>query len=171
MDSFKHNVPTAGAGQATFEQCWLASFQMMYKFKGLNANSIEDKLNGAGIKVDDAKANGLIDKDYAKAATALGLTSLSSAPFKDTSIFDFDVSSGAKDFLKELQKGPIWVSRFVGSGYHAVVATGYNDGGTGYIIHNNPFPGPTNAIEVTTLTATVFCRHITNALGSVQAFR
>src|SRR5436305_10390118 len=116
---------------------------MMYRFKGLNVNSIEDKLNGAGIKVDDAKTNGLIDKDYSKAATALGLTSLSSAPFKDTSFFDIDVSSGAKTFLAELQKGPIWVSRFVGSGYHAIVATGYNDGGTGYMIHNNPFPGPT----------------------------
>ena len=171
MDSFKHSVPTSGAGQATFEQCWLASFQMMYRFKGLNANSIEDKLSGAGIDVADAKANGLVDKDYNKAATALGMTSLASAPFKETSWTDFDVSSGAYKFLAELQKGPLWVSRFVGSGYHAIVATGYNDSGTGYIIHNNPFPGPTNAIEVTTLTATVFCRHITNALGSVQAFR
>ena len=121
--------------------------------------------------VADAKANGLVDKDYNKAAAALGMTSLSSPPFKDTSILDFDVSSGAKKFLEELAKGPLWVSRFVGSGYHAIVATGYNDGGTGYIIHNNPFPGPTNALEVTTLTATVFCRHITNALGSVQALR
>lgn len=169
MDSFKHTVPTSGAGQATHQQCWYASFQMMYKFYNRNVSSIEDKLNGK-IDVADAKANGLLDTQYKIAATALGMTSLASAPFKETSWTDFDVSSGAYKFLAELKKGPLWVSRYIGPGsYHAVVATGYDDSGTGYIIHNNPYPGPTNAIEVGTITATVFVRHITNASGSVQA--
>ena len=171
MDSFKHSVPTIGAGQANFQQCWYASFGMMYKFYSQPVGSIDDKLTGAGIDVADAKANGLVDRQYKDAARALGMTILSSPPFKDTSFFDFDVSSGAKKFLEELKKGPLWVSRYVSPGsYHAVVAVGYNDDGKGYIIYNNPFPGPTNAIELS-MTATLFCRDLTTASGSVQAFR
>jgi hypothetical protein len=45
---------------------------------------------------------------------------------------------------------------------------GYNDNGNGYIIHNNPFPGPKDAIQVTTTTANTFVKFITNARASVQ---
>jgi hypothetical protein len=66
--------------------------------------------------------------------------------------------------------GPLWVSRYVGPGsYHIIIATGYNDSGKGYIIFNNPFPGPDHAKEDGTLLANVFTRHITNAMGSVQS--
>ncbi|MEP6944869.1 MAG: papain-like cysteine protease family protein [Acidobacteriota bacterium] len=171
MDSFKHNVATSGAGQATHQQCWFASFGMMYKYYKM-AGSIEDKLSGAGIDVATAKSDGMLDTDYGKAATALGFTPLSVAPFKETGYFDFDVSSGAYKFLDELVKGPLWCSRYLGPGmYHAVVATGYSDDGKGYIIYNNPFPGPTNAREVSTSTASMFVRDLTNAKGSVMAFR
>ena len=59
MDSFKHAVPTEAAGQANFQQCWYASFGMIYKFHGLAVASIDDKLSGGGIDVADAKATGL----------------------------------------------------------------------------------------------------------------
>lgn len=172
MDSFKHAVPTSGNGQKTHQQCWLASFGMLYKYHKLNANSIEEKLSAAGIDVATAKSDGMLDTDYKTAATALGLTALSVPPFKETSFFDFDVSSGAYKFLDELKKGPLWVSRYIKPGlYHAIVATGYNDDGKGYIIFNNPYPGPTNAIEDTSVPATLFVRDLTNAKGSVMAYR
>ncbi len=172
MDDFKHDVPTAGNGQANHQQCWLASFGMIYKFYKLSSAAIEEKLSNAGIDVATAKSAGMIDTDYKTAATALGLTALSVLPFKETSWTDFDVSTGAYKFLAELQKGPLWCSRFIKPGlYHAVVATGYSDGGRGYIIFNNPFPGPTNAREDTSIPATLFVRDLTRASGSVMAYR
>jgi hypothetical protein len=172
MDSFKHDLPTSGNGQKTHQQCWLASFGMLYKYYKLNPNSIEEKLAGARIDVAKAKSDGMLDTDYKKAAAALGLTALPVPPFKETSWTDFDVSSGAYKFLAELQKGPLWCSRYISPGfYHAIVATGYNDSGRGYIIFNNPYPGPTNAFETTNVPATLFVRDLTNARGSVMAFR
>ena len=173
MDSFKHTVSVIGGGQANFQQCWYASYGMLFRFHNKATDVIDTNLSNAGINVADAKQNGLVDKDFAKASQALGTTIFPSAPFKDTSIFDFDVSSGAKEFIKELKKGPLWVSRFIADGsYHIVLAIGYSDDGKGYIVYNNPYPGPDNAREMTTpLTATVFCRDITDARGSVQGFR
>lgn len=173
MDSFKHNVPVLNGGQANFQQCWYASYGMLFRFHNKVTNDIDSKLTSAGIDIADAKQNGLVDKDFAKASSALGTTIFASAPFKDTSILDWDVSSGAKEFIKELKNGPLWVSRYIGPGsYHIVLAVGYTDSGNGYIVYNNPFPGPDNAREMTTpLTATLFCRDITDAKGSVQGFR
>lgn len=172
MDTFKWDVPTAGNGQATHQQCWLASFGMIYKYYKLNANSIEEKLSNAGIDVETAKKEGMIDTDYKKAATALGLTALPVPPFKEKTWTDFDVSSGAYKFINELAKGPLWVSRYLNPGlYHAVLATGYDDSGKGYITYNNPYPGPTNAIDKMDIKATLFVRDLTNARGSVMAYR
>ena len=175
MDSFKHTVPTAGAGQATFEQCWLASFGMLYKFHNQPVGSIEAKLTAKGIDVADAKTNGLSDKDYAKAGEALGLTMWAGGPFKKApGFFDVGDSDGCELFLAELVKGPLWVSRYVGGGYHAVVAVGYINPSwdeAGYIVFNNPFPGPTNAKEDATMRGNIFVKHITDAKGSVMAFR
>lgn len=170
--SFKHNVPTLGAGQATFQQCWFASYKSLLKFHNRNANEVEDKLNGAGINVPESKDKGLLDTDYKKAAESLGLAKWSGAPFKKVGFIDFGLNDGTEAFLKELQISPLWVSRYIGPGsYHIVIATGYNDNGKGYIIYNNPFPGPDHAVEDTTLLANVFTRHITDAMGSVQAVR
>jgi hypothetical protein len=172
MDSFKHDVPTLGGGQKTFEQCWYASYRTLLKYHKRDPGELESKLNGVNINVDEAKAKGLLDTDYKKAADALGLQRWSGAPFKKVGWVDFGLNDGTEAFLKELKISPLWVSRYVGPGsYHIVIATGYNDDGKGYIIYNNPFPGPYNAIEDTSLLANVFTRHITDAMGSVQAVR
>jgi len=167
-DSFKHTVPTIGAGQATFEQCWLASYKMMLKFMKRSENEVEDNLRAAGIDVDDAKENGLLDTLYKKSADALGLKPLAGSPFNDEpSWYDIGLSDGAEAFIAELQKGPLWVSRYIKKGtYHIVVAVGYNDSES-RIIYNNPYPGPTNALEQE-LKANLFVKFITNARGSVQ---
>jgi Papain-like cysteine protease AvrRpt2 len=168
MDSFKHVVPTLGAGQATFEQCWLASFKMLLKFAKRSENEAEDKLRGAGINVDEAKSQGLLDTEYKKAADALEFTTWSGSSFNQKpGFFDIGPSDGAEAFIEELKQGPLWVSRYVEKGsYHAVVAIGYNDSEE-RIIYNNPFPGPTNAVELE-LKANLFVKFITNARGSVQ---
>jgi hypothetical protein len=167
--SFKHTVPTSGAGQATYEQCWFASYKMMLKFLKRSENEVEDKLRAAGLDVDDAKENGLLDTLYKKAADALELKALAGSPFNDKpGFFDIGLSDGAEAFIAELEKGPLWVSRFVKTGsYHAVVAVGYNDSQE-RIIYNNPYPGPTNAVELE-FSANLFVKFITNARGSVQA--
>jgi hypothetical protein len=148
---------------------------MLYKFYSQSVASIESKLTAKGIDVTDAKANGLTDKDYAKAGEALGLTMWPGGPFKKPpGFFDVGDTDGCEAFLKELVKGPLWVSRYVQTGYHAVVATGYINPSwdePGYIIFNNPFPGPTNAIEDKTMRGNTFVKYITDARGSVMAFR
>lgn len=172
---FKHSVPVLGGGQPTYEQCWFASYRMMFKFHNLTVSSIETKLTAKGIDVNDAKANGLEDKKYGDAGTALGMTMWSGELFKqEPGFFDIGLSDGCEAFIEELQKGPLWCSRYIKQGlYHIVVATGFKWGssGNGYIIYNNPYPGPDNAVEVDNVLANVFVKHITSARGSVQAYR
>jgi hypothetical protein len=136
----------------------------------LSGAAVKDKLIGGGINFDDAMANGLLDTDYQKAATALGLDTWSGELFKqEAGFFDVGLTDGAEAFLALLKVGPLWVSRFIEKGsYHAVLATGYSDPGKGYIIFNNPYPGPDNAVEVTDMPANVFVKHITSARGSVM---
>ncbi|HEX8737863.1 MAG TPA: papain-like cysteine protease family protein [Pyrinomonadaceae bacterium] len=166
-DSFKHNVSLLGAGQATKKQCWYASFRMITK---LSKQAVKDKLVGGGIDFDDAMANGLLDTDYQKAANALDLETWSGEKFKQApGFFDIGLTDGAEAFIELLKVRPLWVSRFIEQGsYHAVVAVGYNDDGKGYIIFNNPYPGPDNAIEDATMPANIFVKHITSAKGSVM---
>jgi hypothetical protein len=163
-----HTVPTAGFGQATYQQCWYASYKMIYSFKGLNVNSIKDKLAGV-INVDDALANGLLDTDYKKCATALGLSAFSGGTYNaERGFFDVGLSDGAEALHDELANGPLWVSRYIKKGtYHIVVVKAYDDAGDGYFIYNNPYPGPSNAVEVRE-NASLFSKFITNAAGSVQ---
>lgn len=172
---FKHSVTTLDAGQKTFEQCWYASYQSMYKYYNVPPPGIDSILSNAGIDVADAKANGLVDKKYHDAGTAMGMTMWSGEKFKkEASWYDVGLTDGCEAFITELQKGPLWVSRFVAQGsYHIVVATGFKWGASdkGYIIFNNPYPGPKNAIEDDSVVANIFVRHITSARGSVQAYR
>lgn len=172
MDDFKHEVPLLGGGQANFQQCWYASYGMLLKFHNRNASEIDDKLSGAGINVTDAKANGLFDTDYKRAAESLGLLKWSGAPFKvGGGFWDAGLTDGAEAFLKLLSVSPLWVSRYVEKGsYHITLAVGYKDTSKGHIIYNNPFPGPTNALELD-MPANIFVRHITDAMGSVQAVK
>lgn len=172
---FKHNVPLLDAGQKNFQQCWYASYETMYKYYKQPPAGIDSILTTANIDVADAKANGLIDKKYHDAGTALKMTMWSGEKFKQAaSWYDVGLTDGCESFITELQKGPLWVSRYMEEGtYHIVVATGFKWGTSekGYIIYNNPFPGPKNAIEVDNILANVFVKHITSARGSVQAYR
>ena len=176
--SFKHTVPTTGMGQPNFSTCWWASYRMIYQYLKRPASSIDDRLNGIKIDVDDCKENGLADTDYAKAASVLGLKGWSGLTFsKEPSLMDFGLSDGAEAFLTELDLGPLWVSRIAESrpgksrGYHVVVAVGYNDD-SGKIIYNNPWTqtGSTSAIEME-MRANLFVRNITAAAASVQGYR
>ncbi|MCY7345070.1 MAG: hypothetical protein LH614_02530 [Pyrinomonadaceae bacterium] len=173
MDDFKHSVPLLGGGQANFQQCWYASYGMLLKFHNRSAGEVDGKLSSAGIDVADAKANGLVDKDYKRAADSLGLKTWSGAPFKKAQgFFDVGLSDGAEAFINELKVSPLWVSRFIEKGsYHITLAVGYKDEGKGYIIYNNPYPGPNNALEQFKFPANIFVRDITDAMGSVQAVR
>lgn len=168
MDNITHTVPTGGMGQATFEQCWYASYKMMLTFLKRNTNEIKDKLGGAGIDFDDAMKKGLLDTDYKKAADALGLKAWAGSTFNQKpGFFDIGLSDGAEAFLDALKAGPLWVSRKAGpDSYHIVVAYGYDDSDE-RILYNNPFPGPTDAVQAR-LSANIFVRSITGALGSVQ---
>lgn len=172
---FKHAVPTAGAGQETYQQCWYACYKSLLDYHTQPSSAIESRLSGAGINVSDAKDNGLEDKKYHDAGTALGLTMWSGEKFKaEASWYDVGLTDGCEAFIEELQKGPLWVSRYIKSGlYHITVATGFRWGSSdkGYIIHNNPYPGPKNAVEVNEILANVYVKHITSARGSVQAYR
>ncbi len=172
---FKHSVSLSGAGQKNFKQCWLASYQMMYKYHTVPPDGIEGKLTTGNINVKDAKDNGLLDTNFHDAGTALEMTMWSGEKFKkEASWYDVGLTDGCEAFIQELEKGPLWVSRYIEVGtYHIVVATGFKWGSSdkGYIIFNNPFPGPNDAVEVSDLLANVFVKHITSARGSVQAYR
>ena len=172
MDDFKHTVQTANGGQENFQQCWLASYRMHFRFHERPVGSIEDKLKGAGIDVETAKAEGLLDTEFKKAGESLGMTMWSGTKYKEPAgFFDVGLSDGCEAFLELLQGGPLWVSRYIKKGsYHIVLAVGYQDTSKGHIIYNNPYPGPTNAIEER-MVANVFVRDITNAMGSIQAYR
>lgn len=100
MDSFKHNVPTSGAGQKTFEQCWLASYKTLFKFHKRNPGEIEDKLKAVNIDVEDAKEKGLFDTDYRKAADALNLTRWSARHSKKWAGLISDSTTEPKRFSK-----------------------------------------------------------------------
>ena len=172
---FKISVPLSGGGQKNFQQCWYASYRTMYSYHKQPPAGIDGKLTTKGIDVADAKANGLIDKKFYDAGEALGMTMWSGESFKKAaSWYDTGLTDGCEAFITELIKGPLWVSRYIEEGtYHIIVATGFKwgDSGKGYIIYNNPFPGPNDAVEVSDLLANVFVRHITSARGSVQAYR
>ncbi len=166
--NINHWVPTAGFGQQNHQQCWFASYQMLLWSKGKNIDSIRDKLSGV-IDFEDSMENGLLDTEYKKCATALGLTALSGGTFNaKRGFFDVGLSDGAEALHRELTKGPLWVSKFIKKGtYHIIVVKAYDDSGDGHFIYNNPFPGPTNAVEVRE-NASLFVKFITNAAGSVQ---
>jgi hypothetical protein len=172
MDDFKHNVPLLGGGQATFQQCWYASYGMLLRYHKRNPAEIEAKLSGAGISFDRAMADGLSDTEFKRASESLGLRKWGGEPFKAGGGFwDIGLTDGAEAFLRELQISPLWVSRYIQKGtYHITLAVGYEDTSKGHIIYNNPYPGKKDAVEER-MPANVYVRDITYAMGSVQAVR
>ena len=148
---------------------------MMCNFHGRPVGSIESKLAAKGIDVADAKANGLVDRKYSDAGTAMGATMWSGEKFKQEAGFlDFGLTDGCEAFVEEMQKGPLWVSRYISAGLRPHrgrhrFPMGIDQKRLHHLQQLDP--GPTNAVEVDTLLANVFVRHITSASGSVQAFR
>lgn len=168
--SITHQVGAAGGGQPNFATCWLGAYRMLYTYLKRSTGEIESKLATGGIDVEDAKKNGLLDNDFRKAADALGLKAWPGSPFNAKQGFwDVGLSDGAEAFLKELELGPLWVSRKSGTVFHIVVVTGYNNDDE-RLSFLNPWPGPANAVTAT-LKANIFVRQITNAMGSVQGWR
>ena len=169
-ETFKHTVETLGMGQPDEATCWHASYRMMFMYLKRTTAELNPRLEAASIDWQHAQKAGLADTDYQKAAAALDFVGWSGKRFNaDPSFFDFGVSDGAEQFLSELRLGPLWVSRKNASGYHAVVAIGYDDD-TAKIIFNNPAPGPKHANEQR-LPANLFVRNISAANASVQAWR
>ena len=169
-DNIKHSVTTTGAGQKTRQQCWYASFKMIYAFHKFNTNQIKDRLERV-INFEDAMEKGLYDTDYRNCGVALELHQWKGSDFNmERGFFDVGMSDGGHALYKKLKKGPLWVSRYVKKGsYHITVVVGYSDKSNGYFIYNNPFPGPNNAIE-SKMDASLFARQITNAQGSVMRY-
>lgn len=167
-DNISHTVPTSGMGQETFQQCWFAAFKMIYTFKGLNTNSIKDKLSKV-IDFNDAMANGLFDTDYKKCAEALGLTYWKGTDFnQERGFFDVGITDGAEALHKHLRQGPLWVSRKISKdSYHITVLKGYEDTSKGDFVINNPYPGPKDALEQR-VSASHYARMVTGANASVQ---
>ena len=166
--NINHFVPTAGMGQESFEQCWYASYKMIYKAKGMNIDSVKTKLEKV-INFPEAMRKGLLDYDYHKCANALGLKAWDGKHFNQKrTFFDVGLSDGAEALHACLKTGPLWVSRKNDAGsYHITVLKGYDDTGDGYFIYNNPYPGPTNAIEQR-MRSDLYAIRITYATGSVQ---
>ena len=167
-DNISHTVPTAGFGQATFQQCWFASYKMIFSHKGLSTGSIKDKLSSV-IDFDDAMANGLLDTDYQKCAQALGLSYWKGTQFnQERGFWDVGISDGAEELHGLLRQGPLWVSRKISKdSYHITVLKGYVDTDRGDFVINNPYPGPNDALEQQ-VPASHYARMVTGANASVQ---
>ncbi len=166
--NINHWVPVAGMGQKTFQQCWFASYQMLYWQKGKNIGSVKTLLSPV-INFSDAMSKGLLDTDYHKCATALGMTAWEGKHFNQPrGFFDVGLSDGAENLYACLKDGPLWISRRTDTGsYHITVLKGYDDTGDGYFIYNNPFPGPTDAKEER-MRSDLYAIRVTYATGSVQ---
>jgi hypothetical protein len=168
-------VPTLGMGQPDFTTCWWASYRMLYKYLKRNLDEIDTKLAAMKIDVADCKKNGLADTDYATAATALGLKGWAGQTFSKPPTIDLGLSDGAEAFIKELDLGPLWVSRIAESRpgkerkYHAVLAYAYDDD-SGKILYNNPWSETGDAMPLK-MRANDFVKLITAAACSVQGWR
>lgn len=168
--NINHWVPTNGMGQETHEQCWYASYKMIFWAAGRNIDSVKMILKGV-INFDDAMDNGLLDSDYRKCASSLGLDAWAGKHFnQERGFFDVGMSDGAEALYGLLKEGPLWVSRKNKSGsFHITVLKGYDDS-DGYFIFNNPYPGPDNALEQR-MRSDFYARGITYAIGSVQRLK
>src|SRR5687767_10990298 len=130
---FKHNVPTSGAGQKTYSECWYACYKSLLEYHKQSSGAIDSKLSGAGIDVASAMSGGLEDRKYHDAGTAMGMTMWSGEKFKQAaSWYDVGLTDGCEAFIEELQKAPLWVSRYITKGlYHITIATGFRWGTSG----------------------------------------
>lgn len=159
-----------GMGQKTHQQCWFASYQMLFWSKGLNIDSVRTKLEKV-IDLADSMAHGLPDTEFRQCASALSMRAWAGKAFnqdhKKRRFFDLGLSDGAEALYALLESGPLWVSRKNEAGtYHITVLKGY-DKSSDTFIFNNPYPGPRDALEQR-MKSEIYARGITYAMGSVQ---
>ena len=110
--------------------CWLTCYKMLYKWRGINSEGLDNILDGIGIKKyrdDDTGTfqKGLMLKDYVTANSTLGLQSLQGGEF----------NQDALEYMLE-KKGPIWCTMLFGSYNHNVVVVG---AGEEQVMYINPW--------------------------------
>src|SRR5262249_53051444 len=117
--------------QADEKTCWLACYQMMFKWKGISddAKGITDRLKAVGVPMevpppdgDGAMQKGLNGKYYPTANSDVGLQSLKGGELDETEL----------DYILR-KKGPIWATMKYGSINHNIVIIGSGEGKVKYI--------------------------------------
>lgn len=150
--------------QEDWATCWLACYQMLFKWRGISAHGIDKILENVGIKMFDeysngAKETGLKAKHYVTANSALGLQSLKGGEFDQTEL----------EYLLE-KKGPIWTTMKYGKGNHNVVVIGAGGGQVKYI---NPWWDVEEKYEVVTCKLSElnpYLKHMNNWKGANACF-
>lgn len=132
MDDIDHKLDLVGMAQPSPTTCWLASYKILLKKFGkpYDDDSIKAKLKLVALDFEDAKANGLDGKDWARAAFAMGFAPMIPLQYKlDGGAFDraFGRTTGQKAFLELLAKAPLWIGRYVDKDTsHAIIARGFD---------------------------------------------
>jgi hypothetical protein len=98
--------------------CWYSCFRMLYMWKGLDPDTVWQRLKDGGIDVDAARVNGLLAKDNLKAAKALGMKALG-----------FGQPLSPYDLKEPLKSSPAWCAgRWTnGNSGHVVVVIATNE--------------------------------------------
>lgn len=172
MANINHTIDTAGMAQKTGTTCWLACYKMLLKAgsKPHDEATIRAKLKTFSISYDDAYANGLDGKDWHTASIALGFAPMVPAVYKSNSGFLDTLigkTSGQKAFLALLEKGPLWIGKFVSAGNsHAVIARGYDESDN-KVVWVNPQSASGTPTEMRSMLD-LFIGTICAPLGGVQ---
>lgn len=122
-----NNWQNIALAQDSATTCWLTCYQMLFKWRGIITEGIDQNLERIGIKMFDefsngAKETGLKAKDYVTAHSALGLQSLKGGEFTS---YELEYTL--------MKKGPIWTTMRFGAGNHNIVIIGGGDDKVKYI--------------------------------------
>jgi hypothetical protein len=103
-------------GQANSKCCWLACYQMLYKWKGKAASDVNKKLEAAGFSLTSA----LYQEQWGKAAYHLGLSGMGVGHLGSVENVEWCLA----------KCGPLWCAGdYLNGSPHAVVVSGiYEDG-------------------------------------------
>jgi hypothetical protein len=163
-----HTINLLGMAQENFATCWYSSYRIALAAAGKGAVDVDAVLKGATIDVDEAKANGLKDTDFPKAANALSFTKFSGTNYNQKAAwYDVGLSDGAEAFLEVLRRGPLWVSRAGSKSKHIVVAHGYSSSGD-KLWYANPWAPGENDAKQKWMEINSFVFGITNDSAAVQ---
>jgi hypothetical protein len=115
--------------------CWLTCYQMLYIWKGLDPDTIEAKLRGAGLDYGAACKRGLLPGEMQNAARALGLRP-----------FGVGGSISTSDLKQLLAFSPIWVTgEWFQNGLHTRLVIGASDDWVEYF---DPWYGGTYGMDL-----------------------